>query len=72
MPTERNRPEPLVDGNKNETEIPIGDAPAAEARDESMWRCGDCGAMRALGDDLPEECPDCGARKERLFYWAED
>lgn len=38
---------------------------------ELMWRCSDCGEMGELGD-LPEECPNCGAEKENLYYWTED
>jgi predicted RNA-binding Zn-ribbon protein involved in translation (DUF1610 family) len=38
---------------------------------ELMWRCSDCGEMGDI-HDLPEECPDCGAERERLFYWTED
>lgn len=38
-----------------------------------MWRCFDCGYMGRLnGDSLPPECPDCGARREELYYWMED
>ncbi|MFB6108600.1 MAG: rubredoxin-like domain-containing protein, partial [Haloplanus sp.] len=38
---------------------------------ELMWRCFECGAM---GDvtEMPEECPDCGAPREDLYYWTED
>lgn len=72
MAPERDQPEPLVDGNKNETELPIGDAPDAGAREETMWRCDGCGALRSLRDGLPDQCPECGAPKEQLFYWAED
>lgn len=38
-----------------------------------MWRCWECGQMgRIDGEQLPEECPDCGAPREALYYWAED
>jgi hypothetical protein len=37
-----------------------------------MWRCWDCGEMGSLEGDLPPECPDCGAPREELYYWAED
>ena len=62
----------LVDGNKNETEIPIGDAPDAEARGAAVWRCKGCGEMGDLGDALPEACPECAAPREDLSYWEED
>lgn len=39
---------------------------------ELMWRCTECGEMGELDEDLPEECPNCGARKEDLMYWTED
>ncbi|MDG5777235.1 hypothetical protein VB773_00750 [Haloarculaceae archaeon H-GB2-1] len=42
---------------------------AAEA--ELMWRCWECGAMGDI-EELPEECPDCGAPKEEIYYWTED
>jgi rubrerythrin len=38
---------------------------------ELVWRCSQCGAIGELGD-LPEECPDCGAPREDLYYWTED
>ncbi|ESP89581.1 DUF7130 family rubredoxin-like protein [Candidatus Halobonum tyrrellensis] len=37
-----------------------------------MWRCSECGEMGELDDELPEECPNCGAPKEDLYYWTED
>lgn len=42
---------------------------------ELMWRCSDCGAVGDIEDDpegVPEGCPDCGAARERLYYWTED
>jgi rubrerythrin len=39
--------------------------------DALMWRCWDCGEMGQLGE-IPEECPDCGAPKEDIYYWQED
>ena len=39
---------------------------------ELMWRCTECGEMDEIGDELPEECPNCGAPKEDLMYWTED
>ncbi|MFB6177342.1 MAG: hypothetical protein ABEI99_09410 [Halobaculum sp.] len=38
-----------------------------------MWRCWECGEMGQIeGDGLPSECPACSARREDLYYWAED
>ncbi len=37
-----------------------------------MWRCWECGAMEQIEGQLPDECPDCGAPREELYYWAED
>ena len=48
----------------------ISTGAAAEA--ELMWRCWECGAMGEIDDDIPENCPDCGARKEDIYYWTED
>ncbi|MDS0282107.1 DUF7130 family rubredoxin-like protein [Haloarcula onubensis] len=39
---------------------------------ELMWRCWECGAMGDIEDDIPEQCPDCGAPKEEIYYWTED
>jgi hypothetical protein len=38
---------------------------------ELMWRCWECGELGAI-DDLPDECPACGADKEAIYYWQED
>ena len=38
---------------------------------ELMWRCSSCGEMGELGD-IPQECPNCGAPKEDIYYWTED
>lgn len=38
---------------------------------ELMWRCGSCGAMGDV-EDVPDQCPDCGASAEELYYWTED
>lgn len=38
---------------------------------ELVWRCGDCGEMGDI-DELPDECPSCGAPREHLYYWTED
>lgn len=37
-----------------------------------MWRCIECGEMGKLNSDMPEECPNCSASKEQLYYWTED
>jgi rubrerythrin len=36
-----------------------------------MWRCWECGEMGKI-EELPEECPNCGAPKEDLYWWTED
>ena len=38
---------------------------------ELTWRCATCGAMGDI-EQLPDECPDCGAPKEEIYYWIED
>lgn len=38
---------------------------------ELLWRCSDCGALGPI-DEFPDACPDCGAARERLYYWIED
>lgn len=38
---------------------------------ELMWRCWTCGAVGAI-EDMPDECPDCGAPGEDLYFWRED
>ncbi|WP_339104434.1 rubredoxin-like domain-containing protein [Haloterrigena salinisoli] len=58
--------------NKNETEVPIGEAREPESRGSAMWRCRTCGEMGRLEDDLPETCPGCVAPREELYYWVED
>jgi ABC-type ATPase with predicted acetyltransferase domain len=47
------------------------DAESRGGEKELMWRCWVCGAMGEL-THLPEQCPDCGAPKEDLYYWQED
>ncbi len=37
-----------------------------------MWRCWECGEMGQLEDMLPDNCPNCNAPREELYYWAED
>jgi len=36
-----------------------------------MWRCWECGEVGQI-EDIPEECPNCGAPKEDIYYWQED
>jgi rubrerythrin len=38
---------------------------------ELLWRCLECGAVGELSE-IPEECTDCGAPKEEIYYWQED
>ncbi|SNZ15068.1 hypothetical protein SAMN06269185_2367 [Natronoarchaeum philippinense] len=39
---------------------------------ELMWRCTVCGEMGKLDDTFPEQCPNCDAPKEDIYYWTED
>jgi len=39
---------------------------------ELMWRCWECGEMGDIDDDIPETCPNCGTKKEDIYYWTED
>lgn len=39
--------------------------------DALMWRCWECGEMGQI-ENIPEECPSCGAPKEEIYYWQED
>ena len=44
-------------------------------RTESMqlvWRCTDCGYLLTRAEQLPEQCPDCGAPKENFVLVTED
>lgn len=36
-----------------------------------MWRCWQCGEMGQI-EDMPDDCPSCGAGGEELYYWTED
>jgi hypothetical protein len=44
---------------------------SSDHRDAIMWRCWECGEMGQI-EDIPEECPACGAPKEDIYYWQED
>lgn len=37
-----------------------------------MWRCGECGEMGDLDDDIPESCPNCDAPREAISEVQED
>ncbi len=39
--------------------------------DAIMWRCWECGEMGQI-ENIPSECPSCGAPKEEIYYWQED
>lgn len=43
----------------------------ADHGDAIMWRCWECGEMGQI-ENIPEECPSCGAPKEDIYYWQED
>jgi rubrerythrin len=38
---------------------------------ELMWRCANCGEMGDV-EHVPDECPNCGAPREDIYYWTED
>jgi CBS domain-containing protein/rubredoxin len=45
------------------------------ARAEAMqlvWRCTDCGYLLTRTEQLPDECPDCGAPRENFVLVTED
>jgi hypothetical protein len=44
---------------------------ATRGEAELVWRCSNCGAVGDI-EALPEECPDCAAEREYLYYWTED
>ena len=50
----------------------LGEARDITGTDYVMWRCWECGELGKIRDELPENCPDCGAPREDLYYWAED
>lgn len=37
-----------------------------------VWRCTDCGYLLTRAENLPDECPDCGAPKENFVLVTED
>jgi CBS domain-containing protein/rubredoxin len=37
-----------------------------------VWRCTDCGYLLTRAEQLPDECPDCGAPKEHFVLVTED
>ena len=44
-------------------------------RTESMqlvWRCTDCGYLLTRAEQLPDQCPDCGAPRENFVLVIED
>ena len=47
------------------------EAGARSGHKELHWRCWECGEIGGL-DEMPEECPACGAPEEELYYWAQD
>lgn len=51
---------------------PVAEARGLTGRDYIMWRCWDCGEMGKIEVSLPATCPECGAPREELYYWAED
>jgi ABC-type ATPase with predicted acetyltransferase domain len=56
----------------NEDVTVLEDEPTGHTRgDAIMWRCWECGEMGQI-EDIPEECPSCGASKEEIYYWQED
>lgn len=38
---------------------------------ELLWRCSECGELGEI-ETLPEDCPNCDAPKEAIYYWIED
>lgn len=50
----------------------IAEARDITGKDYVMWRCWECGEMGRIEAELPANCPNCGAEREELYYWAED
>lgn len=61
----------LVGGHADEL-APITDIRDITGTAYVMWRCWECGEMGKIEESLPEHCPNCGAAREELYYWAED
>lgn len=38
---------------------------------ELMWRCDSCGEMGDIAG-IPETCPNCGAAREKIYYYVDD
>jgi len=55
----------------DDVEVLSEDTVGSEHADALMWRCWECGEMGKI-EDIPEECPSCGAGKEEIYYWQED
>ncbi len=36
-----------------------------------VWRCGKCGEVGEL-DTMPDNCPNCGASREEIYYLTQD
>ena len=47
------------------------ESPQSEHPEAIMWRCWECGEMGQI-ENIPDECPSCGAPKEDIYYWQED
>lgn len=47
------------------------EADARSGHKELHWRCWECGEIGNL-DEMPSQCPSCGAAEEELYYWAQD
>lgn len=52
--------------------ISVGhEADTRSGHKELHWRCWDCGEIGKI-DEMPEQCPSCGAPEEDLYYWQQD
>lgn len=54
-----------------DVEVMPEDPRGSDRSDAVMWRCWECGEMGRI-EDIPEECPSCGAPREDIYYWQED
>lgn len=80
------RPIVVVDGNKKVVGLitrphlamdmaKVQSGQVVAGRTESMqlvWRCTDCGYLLTRAEQLPDQCPDCGAPKENFVLVTED